>query len=148
MWIADLVRHGPIQASFVPRKALCELRELLRYRHKTVEVQAAERNRLQRQLETANVKLASVASDVLGNSGRAILRALIDGTASPAEMADLALGKLCAKRADLTLALDGRLEPTTASCSACSWPGWKPPRPISRSWTRRLPKSWGHTTVP
>src|SRR5436853_38002 len=82
-WIAELVCCGLIRPSFVPPKPLRELRELLRYRRKLVEVQAAERNRLQRLLETANIKLGSVATDVFGVSGRAMLRALIEGEASP-----------------------------------------------------------------
>ena len=109
-WIADLVRHGLIAKSYVPPRPLRELRELLRYRRKLVESQAAERNRLLKLLETANIKLASVASDVFGVSGRAMLKALIEGSASPEAMADLARGLLRRKRADLILALDGRLE--------------------------------------
>jgi transposase len=109
-WIADLVRHGLVAESFVPPPPLRELRELLRYRRKLVESQAAERNRLLRLLETANIKLASVASDVFGVSGRAMLRALIEGTASAEAMAGLARGQLRRKRADLALALDGRIE--------------------------------------
>ena len=83
---------------------------MLRYRRKLVESQAAERNRLLKLLETANIKLASVASDVFGVSGRAMLRAMIAGEASAEAMADLAKGQLRRKRADLILALDGRLE--------------------------------------
>jgi transposase len=109
-WIADLVRHGLVAKSFVPPKPLRELRELLRYRRKLVESQAAERNRLLKLLETANVKLASVASDVFGVSGRAMLKALILGTASAEEMAALAKGQLRRKHADLVLALDGKIE--------------------------------------
>jgi transposase len=109
-WIADLVRHGLIAKSFVPPPPLRELRELLRYRRKLVESQAAERNRLLKLLETANIKLASVATDVFGVSGRAMLRALIEGTASVEAMADLAKGQLRRKRADLVLALEGRVE--------------------------------------
>ena len=71
-WIADLVRHGLIAKSYVPPRPLRELRELLRYRRKLVESQVAERNRLLKLLETANIKLASVASDVFGVSGRAM----------------------------------------------------------------------------
>jgi transposase len=108
-WIADLVRHGLIAKSFVPPKPLREMRELLRYRRKLVESQAAERNRLLKLLETANIKLASVASDVFGVSGRAMLKALILGTSSE-EMAALAKGRLRRKHADLVLALDGRIE--------------------------------------
>jgi transposase len=91
-WIADLVRHGLIAKSFVPPAPQRELRELLRYRRKLVESQAAERNRLLKLLETANIKLASVASDVFGVSGRAMLKALIEGSASAEAMADLARG--------------------------------------------------------
>jgi transposase len=111
-WIAELVCCGLIRPSFVPPKPLRELRELLRYRRKLTEAQAAERNRLQRQLEIANIKLGSVATDVFGVSGRAILRALIDNTTSPMEMADLARGRLRSKRDELTHALKGRLDDT------------------------------------
>ena len=109
-WIADLVRHGLIAKSFVPPRPLRELRELLRYRRKLVESQAAERNRLLKLLETANIKLASGMSDVFGVSGRAMLKALIDGVASAEAMANLAKGQLRRKRADLILALEGRME--------------------------------------
>ena len=109
-WIADLVRHGLIAKSFVPPAPQRELRELLRYRRKLVESQAAERNRLLKLLETANIKLASVASDVFGVSGRAMLKALIEGSASAEAMADLARGQLRRKRDDLVLALEGRME--------------------------------------
>ena len=109
-WIADLVRHGLIAKSFVPPAPQRELRELLRYRRKLVESQAAERNRLLKLLETANIKLASVASDVFGVSGRAMLKALIEGSASAEAMADLAKGQLRRKRDDLVLALEGQME--------------------------------------
>ena len=109
-WIAELVCCGLIRPSFVPAKPLRELRALLRYRRKLVDNQGAERNRLQKLLETANIKLASVATDVFGVSGRAILRALIDGTASAEDMADLAQRRLRRKRAELVLALEGRVE--------------------------------------
>ena len=111
-WIADLVAHGLIRPSYVPPRPLRELRELTRYRRKLTELQAAERNRLQMQLETANIKLASVATDVLGVSGRAMLRALIKGEAGPDTMADLARGRLRSKRAELARALDGRMDET------------------------------------
>ena len=109
-WIADLVRHGLIAKSFVPPRPLREMRELLRYRRKLTESQAAERNRLLKLLETANIKLASILSDVFGVSGRAMLRALIEGRASVEAMADLARGQLRRKRSDLILALEGRME--------------------------------------
>jgi hypothetical protein len=97
-WIADLVRHGLIAKSFVPPRPLRETRELLRYRRKLTESQAAERNRLLKLLETANIKLASIMSDVFDVSGRAMLRALRDGQASVEAMADLARGQLRRKR--------------------------------------------------
>src|SRR4051794_15341732 len=109
-WIADLVRHGLIAKSFVPPAPLRELRELLRYRRKLIEAQAAERNRLLRLLETANIKLASVMSEVFGVSRRAMLKALIAGSAAPEEMAALARGQLRRKRAELIEALTGGVE--------------------------------------
>lgn len=109
-WIADLLRHGLIRRSFVPPKPLRELRDLLRYRRKLIESQTAERNRLLRLLETANIKLASVASDVFGVSGRRMLRALLDGVSTPQEMAELAKGSLRKKMAALAAALEGRVE--------------------------------------
>jgi len=109
-WIAELTRCGLIRKSFVPPKWQRALRDLTRYRRKLVEAQASERNRLQRLLETCNVKLASVASDVFGKSGRAILRAIIDGEASPEQMAVLARGRLRSKLDGLVLALTGNVE--------------------------------------
>jgi len=109
-WIADLLRHGLIRKSFVPPKPIRELRDLLRYRRKLVENRSAERNRLQKLLETANIKLASVASDVFGVSGMKMLRALVRGDASPNEMAQLAKARLRKKLGELELALEGRVE--------------------------------------
>lgn len=109
-WIADLIRCGLVQKSFVPPKWQRALRDLTRYRRKLVEAQASERNRLQRLLETCNVKLASVATDVFGKSGREIVRALIKGEASPEKMANLARGRLRKKFDELVLALTGKVE--------------------------------------
>src|SRR4051812_9774648 len=110
VWIADLVRHGLIAASFVPPKPLRELRDLLRYLRKLGEAQAAERNRLLRLLETANIKLASVMSDVFSVSGHAMLKALIAGAAEPVALTNLARGQLRRKRAALIAALTGGIE--------------------------------------
>jgi len=109
-WLADLARHGLIAKSFVPPKPLRRLRELLRYRRKLMESRTAERNRLLKLLETANIKLASVASSVFGVSGRLMLQALIDGVATPAAMAALARGRLRKKATALERALEGRLD--------------------------------------
>jgi len=99
-----------LRSSFVPSKPIRELRDLTRYRRKLVESQAAERNRLLKLLETANIKLASVATDVFGLSGRLMLKALVQGKASPQEMAELAKGRLRAKIPELEPALEGKLE--------------------------------------
>src|SRR6184192_4834147 len=109
-WIAELLLHGLLRPSFVPPKPIRELRDLTRYRRKLVESQAAERNRLLKVLETANIKLANVATDVFGMSGRLMLRALIAGKATPQEMAELAKGLLRKKIPELELALEGKLE--------------------------------------
>lgn len=109
-WIADLLLHGLLKASFVPPKPIRELRDLTRYRRKLVQSRSAERNRLLKLLETANIKLASVASDVFGVSGMRMLAALVEGNATPQEMAKLAVRKLREKVPALELALEGRLE--------------------------------------
>src|SRR5262250_316329 len=109
-WLADLLCHGLLRPSFVPPQAIRELRDLTRYRRKLVQSQAAERNRLLKLLESANIKLASVATDVFGVSGRLMLRALIEGKASPREIAELAKRKLRSKIPELERALEGRLE--------------------------------------
>jgi transposase len=109
-WIADLLCHGLLRSSFVPPKPIRELRDLTRYRRKLVESQAAERHRQLKLLETANIKLASVATDVFGVSGRLMRRALIEGKATPQEMADLAKGLLRKKIPEWEPALEGKLE--------------------------------------
>ena len=110
-WLADLLRHGLLRASFIPPAPIRELRALTRYRKTLVQERAAESNRLQKVLETANIKLASVATDVLGACGRAMLAALLAGERDPAVVADLAQGKLRAKRSDLQRAVVGRIKP-------------------------------------
>ncbi len=109
-WLAELLRHGLIKKSFIPPPPIRELRELTRYRRKLVQSRSGERNRLQKMLETANIKLASVMSDVFGVSGMAMLRALVAGEQSREQIARLARGPLRNKRELLELALDGRME--------------------------------------
>jgi transposase len=109
-WIADLLCHGLLRASFVPPLPIRELRDLTRYRRKLIESRSAERNRLLKLLESANVKLASVATDVFGLSGRLMLDALIANQTSLPEIAELAKGKMRRKIPQLELALEGRLE--------------------------------------
>jgi transposase len=110
-WISDLLRHGLIRPGFVPPRPIRALRELNRYRRKVAQVQASERNRLIKVLETAGIKLAGVASDVFGVSGRAMIRALIEGEDTAEAIASLARGKLRRKRTDLARALDVPLQP-------------------------------------
>ena len=109
-WISELARHGLIAKSFVPPRPIRDLRDLTRYRCKLVQSGAAERNRLLKLLESANIKLSSVASDVFGVSGWAMLEALVEGKQSPAEMAQLARRRMRRKLQELERALNGRLE--------------------------------------
>jgi transposase len=110
-WIADLLRHGLLHASFIPPQPIRELRELTRYRKTLVQERADEINRVQKVLETANLKLGAVATDVLGKSGRAMLDAVVSGQGDPETLAELARGRLRAKLPDLRLALQGRVQP-------------------------------------
>src|SRR5947208_1797719 len=108
-WLADLLRHGLLRGSFIPSAEQRALRDLTRHRSSLVQERARIANRLQKVLEDANIKLAAVATDVLGRSARDMVEALIAGETDPIEMADLARGKLRAKREQLERALDGRV---------------------------------------
>ncbi len=108
-WLADLLRHGLLRASFVPDRPARELRELTRYRSSLVRERTAEVNRLQKTLEGADIKLASVVSDVLGVSARAMLAELVAGQEDAAVLADLAVGQLREKLPALERALTGRM---------------------------------------
>lgn len=108
-WIARLLQHGLLRPSFVPPPPIRELRDLTRQRAQLVGEKVRVGNRIQKVLEDANVKLASVASEVLGASGRAMLRALIGGEADPGKLAELARGRLREKLPQLRLALAGRV---------------------------------------
>jgi transposase len=109
--IAELLQDGRLAGSYVPPVAIRVLRDLTRYRTKLVQYQSSIANRIQRLLEQCNVKLASVASDVLGVSGQAMLRALAAGETNPQRMADLAKRQLRKKIPALQLALEGCLLP-------------------------------------
>lgn len=106
-WLAELGAHGLVRPSFIPDRDQRELRELVRYRTSLLRERAAEVNRLQKVLEGANVKLASVVSDVMGVSARAMLAELVAGSTDAAALADLAVGQLKAKRDLLERALTG-----------------------------------------
>jgi transposase len=106
-WIADLLRHGLLKASFVPDRPQRELRELTRYRTSLVRERAAEANRLQQTLEGANIKLGDVASSILGRSARQMLEGLVGGTADPSTLAQFARGRMREKIPQLERALAG-----------------------------------------
>lgn len=106
-WIADLLRHGLLRASFIPDRGQRELRELVRYRRQLINQRSDVVRRLQKTLEGANIKLGDVATDVMGVSARAMLRGLAEGQENPAELAELAKASLRRKKDDLKLALEG-----------------------------------------
>ncbi len=108
-WLADLLRHGLVKASFIPPQPVRELRELTRSRKTLIQARAQEVNRLHKVLEGANLKLGAVATDVLGTSGRDMLAAILAGEADPGVLAELARGRLRAKLPQLRQALDGRV---------------------------------------
>jgi transposase len=108
-WIADLLRHGLLRASFIPPQPVRELRELTRYRQGLLHERTQQVNRLHKLLETANLKLGAVASDILGKSGRDMLDAIVAGVADPTVLAELARGRLRAKLPTLRAALEGRV---------------------------------------
>lgn len=109
-WIADLLCHGLLRPSFVPPQPIRELRDLTRYRRKLVGCRNGERGRLHKLLVDANIRLSCVASDIFGVSGWKMLEALVEGRATPAQMAELAVGKLRSKAPELERALEGRME--------------------------------------
>ncbi|EJY56432.1 competence protein ComEA helix-hairpin-helix repeat-containing protein [Alicyclobacillus hesperidum URH17-3-68] len=106
-WIAGLLRHGLLEASYIPDRGQRELRELIRYRRSLIDERAREVNRVQKVLEGANIKLSSVASNTLGKSGRAMLEAMIQGEQNSEALSGLAKGRLKAKKDDLQKALHG-----------------------------------------
>lgn len=108
-WIADLLAHGLLRATLVPPAPIMELRDLTRSRQQLKREVVQHKQRLQKVLEDANVKLAAVISDVVGDSGRRILRAIIAGEHDPQKLAALGSERLAASRAQLSQALEGRI---------------------------------------
>ena len=148
VWICQLVEHGLVRPSFVPPKPIRELRDLTRYRKALIQERTREAQRLQKVLEDAGIKLGTVASDVLGVSGRAMLDALVAGTHDPAVLAELAKGRL---RTKLGAAggIGGPLAPIMRCCWASCWPIWTiSTRPSSGSaakspgWSPRSRRCW------
>ena len=108
-WIADLVRHGLVKASYIPNREQRELREITHYRQEIIEERACELNRIQAALEGCNIKLGSVITDISGKSGIAILKAIISGEADPVALSELAEGKARNKLQEMRSALQGRV---------------------------------------
>ena len=108
-WLADLLRHGLLRPSFIPPRHIRELRELTRYRESLVREQMSLANRIQKLVESGNVKLGQVATDALGVSGLQMLRALAAGETNPDKMSSLARGRLKRKQKELKRALSGQL---------------------------------------
>lgn len=108
-WIAELLQHGLLKASYVPETPQRDLRDLIRYRTSLIQERTREINRVQKVLEDANVKLASVATNVMGVSSRQMLEAIIAGVEEPEVLAEMAKGRLRAKIPQLERALEGRV---------------------------------------
>ena len=109
-WLAEMLEHGLLRGSFVPPAVIRELRDLTRYRKRLIQTHTAECQRIEKTLEDAGIKLDIVASDILGVSGRLMLKALVAGERDPEVLADLAKGKLRAKLPQLRQALRGRFD--------------------------------------
>lgn len=107
-WIAQLVQHGLLRPSFVPPKEIRQLRDLTRMRYKFIREKGSSINRIHKVLEDANVKLGAVASDIMGLSGKSILKALSEGTTNPAELAALGT-RLHATATEISEAVDGHV---------------------------------------
>lgn len=109
-WIADLLQHGLLKASFIPSAPQRELRDLTRYRVRLTEERAREVNRLQKTLEDTNLKLGDVVSDIMGKASRMILHALVDGESDPVRLAAFAVGRVRADQQQLEAALRGHVD--------------------------------------
>ncbi len=108
-WLADLLRHGLLKPSFIPPLHIRELRELTRYRESLVREQTALANRIQKLIESGNIKLGQVVSDALGVSGKQMLRALAEGETDVERMSEMARRRMKRKKPELKRALAGRL---------------------------------------
>jgi Transposase len=136
-WLAELLEHGLLRSSFVPPPAIRQLRDLTRYRKKLIQAHTAECQRIQGTLEDAGIKLDSVASDVLGVSGRAILKALVAGERDP-QGAGRGWPEGCCARSCPNCARPSRAASATitgcwSGCRLLTWSTWRRPSP---SWMR------------
>ena len=137
-WIAELLRHGLLRASFIPPRPQRDLRDLTRQRTNLVQDRAQVVNRLQKVLEWANLKLSSVATDVTGASARAMLAAIIDGETDAGVLAELAQGRMRSKRAALEKRSPDACVTTIAICSRSTWCIWTFWMSRLRIWNSRL----------
>ena len=110
-WLADLLKHGLLKASFVPKRDMRETRELVRYRKSIIEERAREYNRIDKVLQGANIKLSSVASSNDTKSGLAMVDAISKGETSAEVLASMALGTMKSKTEELKRAMDGLIQP-------------------------------------
>ncbi len=110
-WIAELLRHGLLKGSYIPKREQRELRELVRYRKSLINERTREVNRLQKVLEGCNIKLSSVISDIMGVSGRSMIEAIINNVNDPKLLSQLAKGRMKKKRKELERALRGLVGP-------------------------------------
>jgi transposase len=131
-WIAELLQHGLLKASFVPPPEQRDLRDMTRHRANFIRERATLVNRVQKLLEGANIKLAAVATDVMGVSGRAMLDGIANGQTDPTLLAQLARGRMREKIEDLERALCGRVKPHHPCVRSIAW------MPPLKKWIRRL----------
>jgi hypothetical protein len=136
VWIADLLAHGLLRGSFVPPERIQELRDLTRTRKQLVREITRHTQRIQKTLEDANVKLTEVITDIVGTSGRAILRALIAGETDLDRLVDLTSGRLKAPRATPRTPYRAGSPSITASCSRCIWSSSSTSKRPSAKWRR------------
>ena len=108
-WIAQLLQHGLLSGSFIPPKPIRELRDLTRQRRKLIYERSSVVQRIQKVLEDANIKLASVATDIMGKSGQDILSAIVSGEDDPNKLTNLARGRLKSKKESLVASLEGNV---------------------------------------
>jgi transposase len=139
-WLAELLEHGLLRGSFVPPPAIRQLRDLTRYRKRLIQAHSAECQRIQKTLQDAGIKLDSVAADILGVSGRAMLRALVAGERDPGVLAQLAKGRLRVKLPSCVRRYAAASATTTGCWSgspSTTWSTWRPRSPPSTpAWTR------------
>ena len=147
--LAELFECGLLRGSYIPPQALKDLRDLTRYRIKTVQGRTSEIQRLAKALESAGIKLDSVVSDLAGKSATLMIEGLIDGERRGRVLADLAIGRMrtAGKLADLSQALTGRFTDHHAVLCRCTWTGSPCLTPRSPAWRRRSPSRSLRTSV-